>query len=97
MLLSRNYIQIRVNEMKQGFMFGLAITAGFLVVLISPVQSQAQVNAECTLNCQASLTECLANTVTMDPDEKQAGNEVCEEQKETCLSGCNGQQDTEGK
>ena len=83
--------------MKKEFGGGLAIKACLLVALLSSVQSHAEVNAECTLNCQASLTKCLENTAAMDPNPQQDRNAVCEEQKETCLSVCTQPQPAEGK
>ncbi len=83
--------------MKKEFEFGLAITVCLLVALLSSVQSQAEVNDECTLNCQARLTKCLENTPAMDPNQQQDRNAVCEEQKESCLSVCTQLQPAEGK
>ena len=83
--------------MKKEFGVGLAITACLLVALLSSVQSHAEVNDECTLNCQASLTKCLENTPAMDHNQQQDRNAVCEEQKERCLSVCTQPQPAEGK
>lgn len=77
--------------------FSSAITACLLMAFLSSVQAHAEVNAECTLNCQASLTNCLENTAAMDPGPQQARYAVCEEQKETCLSACTQPQPAEGK